>query len=180
MKHPRRPPSQCITEVSDEGSNGPSSASNPNRNDNGNVGTNPSPRTPFPTIRAANGTQETSSKDEEPAGPFKIVENDPFEVIRKSMLGPSPSVPHWPVPSVPSAEPSRETSPSRTAFPSVGAGAGRGTGLTPDPGAAKRERRTSKAFFWFPPWSVSKTEREGKGRYGMGRGTRPSRTRKGQ
>ena len=143
-KRPRRPPSQHIAEVSDEGSDGPFSTLNRNRNANGDAGANPSPRTPFPTT---NGTQETSSEDEQPAGGFKVVENDPFEVIRKSMLGPSPSVLHLaPVPSVPSAEASGETSPFKTAFPSVVTGAGRRT-LTPDPGDAKRERRTSMAFF---------------------------------
>ena len=104
MKRSRRPPSQHIAEVSDEGSDGPSSTSNRNRNGNGDAGANPSPRTQFPTTLTANGTQETSSEDENPVGPFKIVENDPFEMTRKSMPGPSLSVPHLApvlVPSVP-------------------------------------------------------------------------------
>ena len=122
---------------SDEGSDGPFSTSNRNRNGDGDAGTNPNPRTPFPATCTANGTQETSSEDEQPAGGFKFVENDPFEVIRKSMLGPSPSVLHLaPVPSVPSAEASGETSPSKMAFPSVTAGAGQRT-LMPDPGDVK-------------------------------------------
>ena len=104
----------------------------------------------FPTTRAASGTQDTSSEDEHPVGPLEVVENDPFEVMRKSMLSPSASALFLPTaPSVPSARASvsdthgNESSPAKAAFPSSGSK----PGLTPDPSPAKRERRTSIAFF---------------------------------
>ncbi|KAG8220344.1 hypothetical protein J3R82DRAFT_3438 [Butyriboletus roseoflavus] len=152
-KPPRRPPSQHITEVSDEGSDGPSSVSycNTSVNVTTNTNTNPSiPRTTFPTTRAARGTHDTSSEDEHPVGPLEVVENDPFEVIRKSMLGPSASAPVLPTdPSTPSSRISGpdvrgdETSPFKPAFPSSGSR----SGVTPSSGSPKRERRTSIAFF---------------------------------
>lgn len=142
-----RPPSQHITEVSDEGSDtgpfpAPSSTAVPTTSpvaviiadpNTGNTDPSTSAPRPFPTHN-----EDTSSDDD---APFQIVENDPFEVIRRSMLGTSPSVPLLPVqPGTRDGLSGSETSPSRAAF-SLGRAAGASVGGTPKGG--RRERRTS-------------------------------------
>lgn len=143
-RRPRRPPSQHIAEVSDEGSD-----ANAHATAGVNVRSASPTHAPFPTTtRSTNEGQDSSSEDEH-AGPLKIVDNDPFEVIRRrSALGPSPSVPI--LPTVPAADLSSETSPSpsKPTFPSLGPGRRTGAGPTlPSAVTPKRERRTSTAFF---------------------------------
>ena len=123
----RRPPSQHIAEVSDEGSDA---------DHNANVSANPlTSHTPFPTARAAH---DTSSEDEQSVRPLQVVDNDPFEVIRRSMLGPSVPTAPSPFASTPDVRVSGtgETSPSKA-----------GVGQTPGSSPTKRQRRTSMAFF---------------------------------
>ncbi|KAG9308022.1 hypothetical protein JVU11DRAFT_12674 [Chiua virens] len=147
----RRPPSQHILEVSDEGSDGPSS------NDHNVVGiTSAHIRAPFPTIPISSGSHDTSSEDDPAIGPFEVVENNPFDVIRRSIIGPSPSlslIPTVPSPSslasasVPDVRtydtPSKAGTAIQTANSTNPLGGGTGPNLSPP----KRERRTSMAFF---------------------------------
>ncbi|KAF8554847.1 hypothetical protein OG21DRAFT_1508354 [Imleria badia] len=132
-KRPRRPPSQHIAEVSDEASDGPS-----------NRDINPHTRLPTTTTSARH---DTSSDDERS---LQVVENDPFEMIRRSMIGPAPAA-HASAPDV-RVSVVYEPSPTKAAFPSsasAGHGTGTGTeiGVGPPPGGAKRQRRPSMAFF---------------------------------
>ena len=127
-KRPRRPPSQHIPEVSDEASDGSNHKA--------------SIHTPFPAT-ATTATHDTSSDDERP---LQVVENDPFEVIRKSMIGPAHSA-HASAPDVRTSV-LVETSPTKAAFPSsASTGHGAGIGIGPPPGGSKRQRKPSMAFF---------------------------------
>jgi hypothetical protein len=141
-KHSRRPPSHPITEVSDEGSNEPNASASDHVNSR-------VPHTPFPTT----ATHDTSSdEDEHPVGPLQIVENDPFEVIRRSMLGAAPASPvaHASAPDVRASimvESSPSKAPLRGSSLSISRSAqGQSAGMAVGQSPPKRQRKTS-AFF---------------------------------
>ncbi|KAF8435346.1 hypothetical protein L210DRAFT_3452969 [Boletus edulis BED1] len=153
-KRSRRPISQHITEASHEDSDGPSSVSNRNATASPRV-----PHTPFPNTRIP--ANDTSSDDEQPTGPLQVVENDPFEVIRRSMLGPtgasaSPLLAGT-APTARASAPdvrasaSYDTSPSKIMFPAPVSGHGQSGGIgmglpSTSQASPKRQRRTSLLF----------------------------------
>ena len=101
----------------------------------------------FLTTCAAPGMQDTSSKDEHPAGPLKAVENDPFEVMWKSMLSPSASTLLLPMApsvcaSVSDTHGNDDDDISLSKIPSSGLK----LGLTPDSSPMKREYTALIAF----------------------------------
>jgi hypothetical protein len=123
-KHPHWLPSQHIPKASDEPSDGPSDS-------------NPSSHTPFLT-NTTTVAHDTSTDDERS---LQAVENDAFEVICRSMIGPAPTA-HASAPDVRTSV-VYEPSPTKGAFlSSASAGHGMSTGIGVGPHPAVQNANT--------------------------------------